>query len=104
MDKLYHMFTERRFVVLALSLDQGSSKGVEDFVRERKLTYPVLLDSKAEVARLYSLPGVPGTFLVGSDGMLRYAVFGPKEWFGEEAKELIASLLPPPKKGGGKTK
>lgn len=104
MDKLYRTFKDRGFVVLALSLDQGPQKVVEDFVRERSMTYPVLLDSKAEVARLYGLPGVPGTFLVGSDGMLRYAVFGPKEWFSEEAKELIASLLPPPKKGGGKTK
>lgn len=104
MDKLYRTFKDRGFVVLALSVDQGSPKAVEDFVKQRGLTYPVLLDSQAEVARLYSLRGVPGTYLIGADGMLRYATFGPKEWFGEEAKELIASLLPPPKKGGGKAK
>ncbi len=104
MDKLYQTFKDRGFVVLALSLDQGSPKVVEEFVKGRKLTYPVLLDSQAEVARLYSLRGVPGTYLIGGDGMLRYAVFGPKEWFGEEARELITSLLPPPKKNGGKTK
>lgn len=104
MDKLYGTFKNRGFVVLAVSLDQGSPKVVEDFVKERRLTYPVLLDPKAEVARLYGLLGVPGTYLIGSDGMLRYAVFGPKEWFGKEAKELIASLLPPPKKGGGQAK
>jgi len=104
MDKLYRTFKDRGFVVLALSVDQGSPKAVEDFVKQRGLTYPVLLDSQAEVARLYSLRGVPGTYLIGADGMLRYAVFGPKEWFGEEAKELITSLLPLPKKNGGKTK
>lgn len=104
MDKLYQAFKDRGFVVFAISLDQGPPKAVEDFVKARKLTYPVLLDSQAEAARLYGLRGVPGTYLIGSDGMLRYAVVGPKEWFGEEAKELIASLLPPTKKGGGKAK
>jgi len=104
MDKLYQTFKDRGFVVLAISLDQGPPKAVEDFVKARKLSYPVLLDSQAEAARLYGLRGVPGTYLIGPDGLLRYAVFGPKEWFGEEAKELIASLLPAPKKGGGKTK
>lgn len=104
MDKLYQTFKDRGFVVLAVSLDQGPPKVVEEFVKERRLTYPVLLDSKAEVARQYGLLGVPGTYLIGSDGMLRYAVFGPKDWFGEEAKKLIESLLPPAKKGGGKAK
>lgn len=102
MDKLYQTFKDRGFVVLALSLDQGPPTVVENFVKERRLTYPVLLDSQAEVARLYGLRGVSGTYLIGADGNLRYAVFGPKEWFGEDARELIASLLPPPKKIGGR--
>jgi len=102
MDKLYQAYKDQGFVVLAVSLDQGPKADVEDFVKKRKLTYPVMVDSRAEVAGLYGLRGVPGTYLIGTDGNIRYAVFGPREWFGKEARSLIELLLASAKSSKGR--
>ncbi|MBI4610256.1 MAG: TlpA family protein disulfide reductase [Candidatus Rokubacteria bacterium] len=93
MDKLYQAYRARGFVIAAISLDQEGAAVVEPFVRERKLTYPVLLDPSLKAALQFGVRGVPATFLIGPDGFIKGITYGPKEWDGPEARALIESLL-----------
>lgn len=94
METLYQAYRDRGFVVLAISIDRGDVERVRAFVRDKKLTYPVALDPRHEVARLFGITGLPATLLVGPDGYIKGVTYGPKEWDGKEARALIASLLP----------
>ncbi len=94
MERLYQAYRDRGFVILAISIDQGNAERVHAFVRDRKLTYPVALDPTHEVARSFGVTGLPATLLVGPDGLIKGVTYGPKEWDGEDARALIASLLP----------
>ena len=44
---------------------------VKAFIDELDLTFDVLLDSKAEIQRLYQVRGYPTTFLIDSEGVIR---------------------------------
>lgn len=102
METLYRAYKDRGFVVLAISLDQGDPARVQAFVADRKLTYPVALDPQMAAAKPFGVRGLPATFLVGVDGHIKGVTYGPKEWDGKEARELIASLLPAKKGASGR--
>ncbi len=101
MDKLYQTFKGQGFVVLAVALDAEGTQTVGPFVRERKLTYPVLLDTELKAARQYKIMGPPTTFLIGREGELIGVALGPKEWAGEKAKALVRHLLQASKRKQG---
>lgn len=94
METLYQAYKDRGFIVLGISLDQLDAEAVSAFVKEKKLTFPVALDQRGEVAREFGIRGLPATVLIGPDGHVRGVTYGPKEWAGTEARALIASLLP----------
>lgn len=93
MDKLYQTYKAKGFVVVAISLDREGAAVVEPFVKEKKLTYPVLLDPSLKGARQFGVIGLPATFLIGPDGFVKGVTYGPKEWDGPEARTVIESLL-----------
>jgi len=55
---------------------QDSLDGVTGFVDEFGLTFPILMDP-GEVLEAYGLIGLPGTFFIDADGVLRSRVLGP---------------------------
>ena len=91
-DRLYQAFAERGFVVLAVSIRE--SKGtVEEAVRERGYTFPVLVDSTAEVAMTYGVRATPTVYLVDRQGKLVASAVGARSWDSPQGKELLHALL-----------
>jgi peroxiredoxin len=80
MPDLQAAFEERQaaddLVVLAVDLQEGDGQ-VSDFVDEFALTFPVVIDRTGEVAQHYELLGLPGTFFIDRDGVLRGKSLGP---------------------------
>ncbi|MBI3988316.1 MAG: TlpA family protein disulfide reductase [candidate division NC10 bacterium] len=101
MEKLHQAFHDQGFAVVAIALDAEGAQTVGPFVKERKLTYPVLLDPELKAARQYRIMGPPTTFLIGREGELIGVALGPKEWAGEKAKALVRHLLQSSKKKQG---
>jgi len=93
MENLYQAYKAKGFVVMAISLDPEGAAVVGPFVKQLKLTYPVLLDQSLQGARQFGIRGLPATYLIGRDGLIKGATFGPREWDGPEARELIEFLL-----------
>jgi peroxiredoxin len=68
MQALYERFGPRGLVILAIS-DEPPEK-VEPFIAEKKYTYSILLDPGRKVNQLFSVNGIPKSFLYGRDGKL----------------------------------
>lgn len=66
-------------VVLAINLtdQERSTKDIQRFQAEFQMPFPVLLDSKGKVSKLYRLRGVPTSVFIGSDGVVRAVHPGP---------------------------
>jgi peroxiredoxin len=66
LETLYERFQSQGLVILAIS-DEEDEK-VEPFVRERKVTFPVLLDPERKVNDLFVVNGIPKTFVYDREG------------------------------------
>jgi peroxiredoxin len=93
MERLYQTFKQTPFVLLAVSTDRQGAQAAGPFVENLKLTFPVLLDSAAEVSRHYGVRGLPTSYLIDPDGRIIGAAIGGRDWSRTEAKALIAGLL-----------
>ena len=61
--------------ILAINLGESSSRA-EKFMRDFNLSFPVLLDTKQEVAAKYNIRGIPTTFFIDKDGIIQYIMAG----------------------------
>jgi peroxiredoxin len=50
---------------------------VESFVQEQGLTFTILLDEEANAARAYQVRGIPRSFFIDRDGVIRASHAGP---------------------------
>lgn len=93
MQKLWDRFEEDRFVILAVDIQEGKAK-VKSFIKEKGYTFPVLLDSGREVARIYEIKATPITFLIDPVGKIVGKTLGARDWASQSAFDLIERLLP----------
>ena len=73
MPDIEDAFLERQssgFMVLGVNLQEGT-KPAREFAEKYSVTFPILLDTKGEVAKAYRLTGLPESWIVDSDGILR---------------------------------
>ena len=70
MQKVTSAFKDRGVVFYGIDLRESAAK-VQSFVDKKKWTFPVLLDAKGEVAKLYKVNGIPHSVVIGKDGRIR---------------------------------
>ncbi len=92
MPELQAAWMERQesddFVVLAVDFDETAVE-VNDFFQDFELTFPVVLDGGGSVAEHYGVRGLPATFFIDAEGVLRSKNLGPV--FGELLPAGIAA-------------
>ena len=94
---LQSLYEERRsqgLEIVGISMDNGDARDqVEEFVREFGVRYPILVDPQMRGMDSYQVLGLPATFLIDRDGILRWMRFGPVSADdGEFMKALGATL------------
>ena len=68
LQALYDKYKDQGFLVLSIS-DEGTAK-VVPFIKERNISYPVLLDPGRKVNELYQVDGIPKSFVYDREGKL----------------------------------
>lgn len=77
LEKAYKQYKDSDAMILGVNLtNQDSVRDVEAFVQEFGLTYPILLDRDGSVGYLYQVNGLPTTFFVNRDGIIRTVLVG----------------------------
>jgi peroxiredoxin len=78
MPYLQEVYDERQgseLVMLTINIGQNAAT-VKSFLHDNNLSLPVLLDADAAVTQRYGMPGIPTTFFIDRDGILRVKVIG----------------------------
>ena len=91
MDRLYRQHKDAGFVLIAVSVDADARK-VTPFVTEHKLTFPIGLDPKMDLANGYAVRALPSSFIVARDGTLAALAIGPRHWDGDAAHSLVEGM------------
>ena len=92
MERLYQEFRGKGLEIVAVNFME-SREQVQAFAEEQKLTYPMLLDGKAEIAEQYGVMRLPETVLIGRKGEVLAKSIGYKDWYKDNVRELVAALL-----------
>jgi peroxiredoxin len=94
---LHQRFGRDGLHVLAVSIDSvGSDSTIRAFVAKYGLTFEVLNDPSGRIQEIYQTTGVPETFVIARDGVIRKKVIGADDWSSEGNRSLIAQLLREP--------
>jgi len=77
LEKAYEQYKDSGMVILGVNLtNQDVVSEVESFVQEFKLSYPILLDRDGSVSYLYQIKGLPTTFFINREGIIRTVLVG----------------------------
>ncbi|MEM6574322.1 MAG: redoxin domain-containing protein [Pseudomonadota bacterium] len=67
--------------VLTVAIQSGDEANVAAFLEAESLSMPTIVDSDGRLAGLYDVMAVPTTFIIDSDGEIRFRLLGlPGEW------------------------
>lgn len=98
-EKLHQAMGPKGLKVVAVSMDDpGFEQKIRDFEKEFGLTFQVLYDPTGTITNDYQTTGVPETFVIAKDGVIRKKVIGASDWNSEGNRALIAQLLAEPGK------
>jgi peroxiredoxin len=96
MPSIEHLFQEfgpQGLKVVAISIDEAGPDVVREFVRERGLSFEILLNPSRSIERIYQTTGVPESFVLNRDGVIVKKVIGAIEWDSAVNRDLIRRLL-----------
>lgn len=71
----YNDFTDQGLVVLGVNMREERVH-VKEYATQKGILFPVLLDTKGEVASLYQVRGIPAMFLIDRQGIIRETRIG----------------------------
>jgi thiol-disulfide isomerase/thioredoxin len=93
MQRLKEQLVGKPFVVLAVNLDEPESR-VRKFLSEMAVDFVVLLDPGKHAAKAWNARILPASFVVGSDGRIRFSLVGETRWDEEGVVHRVSGLLP----------
>jgi peroxiredoxin len=85
-DPVYRRYRDRGLTVLAINVRQDRSTA-RAFVEPLDIGYDTLLDVQGDVARAYGVLGLPTTFVIDRNGLLRTRIIG------ESTPELFEKVI-----------
>ena len=77
MEKLYRRFSGRGLKIIGVAMHYDIPSRVMDLVRTGRISYPVALDLRAELASAFGeVTAVPNSFLIAPDGRIVFHKLG----------------------------
>lgn len=92
MQDLSQSLSPKSFQMLAI-LSNDQAEVAEKFAVGIGFAAPILLDPENRASKAYGITGVPETYIVDKQGILREAVIGPLHWNSPEARQMLAGYL-----------
>lgn len=90
--RLHKRMDRQGLVVLAINVEEHL-RHVGNIARRMNLTFPVLLDSNRRVADAWQVRVYPSSFLIDSQGRLRYRAVGPVAWDSDEVISVVGKVI-----------
>ncbi|MFA5033547.1 MAG: TlpA disulfide reductase family protein [bacterium] len=84
--ELYEKYKDKGFLILGIGMDK--EKALKDYVQKNGIKHPVLIGNE-EVAKNYSIRGIPTTYILDKQGKIVTQHTG----FGKETAEQLESEL-----------
>jgi len=92
MQRLYDKMPKDKFEMIAL-YNNDKKQPVMNFVSQMRLTFPIWSDEHNFAGAKYGLTGLPETYIVDKNGIIREKFIGPAEWDKPETIEMLTKYI-----------
>lgn len=93
-EALHRDFAPAGLKVVAVAVDDPPfAQRVREFVARKGLTFEILHEGSGKIENDYEARGIPATYLIGRDGLIRKRVAGASDWNSPANRALVAQLL-----------
>jgi peroxiredoxin len=92
MQALYTSMPTDNFKMLAI-LYKDEPAAADALAAKGGFTFPILIDPEAKVGQTYGLTGVPETFIVDKQGILREKFIGPVQWNAPRSRQMVMKYI-----------
>ncbi len=79
--------------VMVTVLYRDSTKNAVSLMKKMGYELPVTIDPGEKAATSFGVTGVPETYIIDRNGVLRRKVIGAADWSSAEERQIINSLL-----------
>ncbi len=102
LQELFEKYKDRGLSVVAISIDSPKSRSrVGPFIKSKKYSFEVLLDTQGRVAKKYNAVTIPRAVLISPDGGIACATVGYRPSNHELMEKSLLPLLPEKDTEGG---
>lgn len=99
---LHDRYAARGLKVVAVSVDNpGMDDAIRRFRDQYGLTFEILHDASGKIRQQYQTTGIPETFVIGRDGVIRKKVIAADNWDSPANRALFGELLGVPESARG---
>ena len=92
MQRLYTKLPKDKFTMIAL-YNKDKPAVVKNFVTKLGITLPILDDQQNIIGQKYGLTGLPETFIVDKQGIIREKFIGPAKWDSPDYVDLLTKYI-----------
>ncbi len=97
-ERLRQEFGPQGLAVVAVSIDNpGMADAIREFRKEMALSFEILYDESGKIRDDYQTSGVPETFLIDKQGVVRRRLIGAS-WTVDDQRALLRDLIAEPAK------
>lgn len=92
LDDIHAKYEALGFTVLGVNVDLKSDKAIK-YLKDTPVNFPIGLDPKSDVSKLYNVSAMPSTAIIDRDGNVRYIHPGYKDGDGQKYRDKIKELM-----------
>ena len=93
LEALYETYKSLGFTLVAVNVESDPANAKKWLAENGPVTFPVLLDTKNEVSKLYHVETMPSTVVVAKDGTMRFVHHGYKAGYEGDYQNEVRQLL-----------
>ena len=88
MQRLMNTLPEDKFTMLAI-LNRDTPANADLFAQKNNITIPIVNDMANNIGPMYGLTGLPETFIIDKQGIVREKYIGPAQWDSQQVIQLM---------------
>lgn len=92
LNKIHNKYEPLGFTILGVNVEEQSD-AAKKFIAQRPVDFPILLDNKNTVSKLYDVIAMPTTVVIDRDGNMRFLHQGYQSGDEAEYRKMVKKLV-----------